>query len=276
MPSRQPRQLVFNCTWEDQLETAGWAFSVFNVNEAAALDICVRESCKVTLMIYLQWVAGTAENQTTANQFVPTRSHREEPRCPLLTNIAFILWFLFLHSLVLPFASPHLFFSLLLSDCVKAVALEARGGSWCLTKGGFFLCQGRQRCEPTQLHCEPQDCVISIIHCSLFPQSILRPAAIPRFGRKCSLKASPPTTEAQRSQSAAKKYSPIQLLQFARFLVDVHACGWMCLHSKVFFMSASQKNPNTLPRLAHGSSVKGVLWDVTEGPRWVLKQRSSV
>lgn len=68
----------------------------------------------------------------------------------------------------------------------------------------LFLCHRRQRCMPTQLHCELENCVISIIHCSLFPQSILCPAPVPRFGRKCSLKASPPTAEAQRSQSAAK------------------------------------------------------------------------
>lgn len=144
MPSRQPRQLVFNCTWEDQLETAGWAFSFFNVNEAAALDICVRESCKVTLMIYLQWVAGTAGKP---NHSKSVYTYKVTPRRTTLSLIDKYC----LHSLV-PFSaltSPHLFFFLLvLSDCVKAVALEARGGSWCLTKGGFSCAKGDKDASP--------------------------------------------------------------------------------------------------------------------------------
>lgn len=115
-----------------------------------------------------------------------------------------------LHSWV-PFSSltcrsiypPHLFLPVSFSQS-ESLGFRGVRGLLMSDQRWLFLCHRRQRCMPTQLHCELEDCVISIIHCSLFPQSILCPAPVPRFGRKCSLKASPPTAEEQRSQSAAK------------------------------------------------------------------------
>lgn len=188
-------------------------------------------------------LTGTAENQTTANQFTPTRSHREEPDCPLLMNIAFIPWFLFLHSLVLPFTFTHL----LLPVSFRQRESFGLRGAWeaCLTKGGFSCATGHKDAKPTQLHCKQEDCVISIIHCSFFPQSILCPAPVPRFGRKCSLKASPPTAEAQRSQSATK------ILPHTIIAVPSLPCGCTCIwfnvcamHSEAFHVSVAA-NPNT-------------------------------
>lgn len=52
----------------------------------------------------------------------------------------------------------------------------------------------RQRCGPTQLHCEPENCVISLTaHPPVFSPSLAVP--LPHTGGKCSLKASPPTTK---------------------------------------------------------------------------------
>lgn len=208
--------------------------------------------CRVELPAFMQShcndsLTGAAENQTTANQFIPTRSHREEPDCPLLMNIAFIPWFPFLHSLVLPFTFPHLFLPVSFrqrESCGLRGAWGWGGGNvW--PKVAFLVSRDTKMQKPTQLHCEPEDCVISIIHCSLFPRSILCPAPVPRFGRKCSLKASPPTAEAQRSQSATK------ILPHTIIAVPSLPCGCTCIflnvratHSEAFHVSVAA-NPNT-------------------------------
>lgn len=115
--------------------------------------------------------------------------------CSLLMNIAFIPWLLFPLSLFIPFSSSLTYFlPFPFRRCERPGFRDAWGQSMS-DQRWLFLRRGRQGCKPTQLHCEARDCVISIIHCSLFPQSIPCLVPLPRSGRKCSLRASPPTTE---------------------------------------------------------------------------------
>lgn len=133
-----------------RMSHAWQVFFLFNVNRAAAPDICDRESCQVTLMI----LCGRQKTKPQQNQFVPTRSYSEKPRCSWLINIALTLWLLFLHSFMIQAFSPHPF---------QTVCEHQR---WLF-------------CKPTHLHCEPQDWIF-ITHSSCYfiflPVSLLTSA----------------------------------------------------------------------------------------------------
>lgn len=146
MPSKQPHQLVFNCTWEDQWMTVRGKLSSF-LMLIRLLLIYVSGRAASLLQSHFNdslTVGGRhcRKPNHSKNQFIPTRSHGEEPHCSFIDEYC-------LHSLA-PFSSltydsiffPSPIFSKFLSDSVKALAIEVLGGSRCLTKGGFSCING--------------------------------------------------------------------------------------------------------------------------------------
>lgn len=73
--------------------------------------------------------------------------------------------------LMIPFSSTCLLLFLSFTFLFQTVWKHFFKGVWGQVMSDqrcFFWRQERQRCQPTQLHCEPKDCVISITHCSFF------------------------------------------------------------------------------------------------------------
>lgn len=151
-----------------------------------------------------------------------------------MINIAFSFASFFSHTYY-PIFFPSPIFILCHSDGVKALALEVCGGSWCLTRGVFFA--------PRETNMQAHTVTLwtrglcNFYHSMLFfsssPQSIPCPVPLPNIGRKCSLKASSPTTESQRSQSATK------ILPHIMIPIPSLPCGCGCS----WFMSASLQIP---------------------------------
>lgn len=84
-----------------------------------------------------------------------------KPLCSLLMNIAFLPWLLFSCSLFIPFSSSQLF---LPPPPIPFRLCESLGfkGAWgqpMFDQRWRSQRRGRQRRGPTQLHCEPEDCV---------------------------------------------------------------------------------------------------------------------
>lgn len=170
MPSKQPYQLVFNCTWEDQWNTMHSKLPPFLMLIRLLVLIYVSGRAASLLQSHfndsLRWQT-LQKTKPQQNLFIPTRSHSEEAHCSLLINIAFIPWVLSPHLLMMPFSVPHLFFPVSFRQC-ESLGFRGAWGQLMSDQRWLFWCQGKQRCEPTQLHCEPKDCVISITHCSFF------------------------------------------------------------------------------------------------------------
>lgn len=153
MPSKQAHQLVFNCTWEDRWKTLQGKLSPFFLmlifNDCCSWYMCrggLPASCKVTPMILLLLVAPAAENQTTAKSVYTYK----------VTLLTVLYWWILPSFLGSCFLSHFSFHSLLpwpiffpfLSEGVKGLALEMRGGSRCLTKGGFSCAEGDKDASP--------------------------------------------------------------------------------------------------------------------------------
>lgn len=110
-------------------------------------------------------------------------------------------------------------------------------------------------------------------HCSFFPsspQSIPCPVLLPHTGRKCSLKASPPTTPAPRSQSATENtpsYNDSNSLPSTWMCTLLHSEVPM-LQSLVVWMRFTIKQPYiyTLTRRSVETDVRGEVTVSVEGP----------
>ena len=193
-------------------------------------------------------MAAAAENQTAAKSLY---TYKVTPQA----NLSVLYWWTlpsFLGSFFLTHLSFHFllltyFFPPIPFRLCESLGFKGTWGQPMFDQRWRSRRRGRQRRGPTQLHCEPEDCVISIAHCSLFPQSIPCPVPLPRTGRKCSLKASPPTAQAQRSQSANENTPPYNDPNSLTSNVDVHVAGLnvcVCvLCTARCFMSASLQIP---------------------------------
>ena len=213
-------------------------------------------SCKVTLMILLGGRCCRKPNHSRITLFPQGHTARS------LTVPYWLILPSFLHSLMIP--SPHFawfipsrapftwresigFRGVCVSVCVcvwvwacvcvrvrvcicVCVRVCARGAADVWPKV-FARRGGRQRRKPTLLHCEPEECVISITRCSLpffftsSPQSIPCPVPLPRTGRK--RKPQSATTHSPSSETTVchRMTPPYNDSNSPRFHVDVHAAA---------------------------------------------------
>lgn len=137
------------------------------------------------------------------------RGHARRNLAGFIDNAAFNPSFLS-HSLTCGssfFPSPIFFPPRFFQTLWKAVALEVRGGSWCLTKAFLFF--SAQKETKMQAHTATlwTGELCNFRSLPTLP-SVLSPSLavpLPHTGGKCSLKASPPTTtKKKRSQSNHK------------------------------------------------------------------------
>lgn len=140
--------------------------------------------------------------------------------------------FLLPHSLTMPFSSLC-YFSKMEPELQRCVE-----GPTDIRPKVFRSSRRDKDGSPVRSHCEAEKCVIPFGSClfvcvsppppALSP-SISCPAPLPRAGRKCSLKASPPTAEAQ-SITVRHKYTPWSdqsdsFTSACVLIVDCELCG---------------------------------------------------